>query len=899
MRAVLAVLLALGASDVLAASALPTRPVLKRFSGELLESARDFSRRRSSPVVDVSAVVYALNAMPWQIRDDELAQSYIFSFGEEDVEVLYAEAAASSSPSRLPEDPAGLDPGARGKLSQVLAALDLALHRGASLLFPDSRGSGVALAGALERRLRSAERFKAIQNEFFGPRADRPWDMAWVLSRTVLSRRAAVSRRGLRDAGHAGTRSLLESLSPAPLDAEALEHLLLEALPDMLQRVWRTANARTRDGRMMISDIEMAEAIEITFPYRDGPPGRVILFPDSPRPFQADAGAAREAEAVGWELLDDFLREGAEPETDHPVDAFAAEQLAELLGVLSAAILRRASTDAEERGRVGTVGLLRTLARIEELSRGGPSPKDRRPAPQAAFEDWTSTSGIFMSRLSTRRTDGPTWTMAPRGAAVLDFDRDGLPDVFLCDVGEGAKLYRNLGGFRFQDQTRKRGLEGIFCFGASSADYDNDGLPDLLALASDKTHPNRLFRNAGERFVESSGLPRLDRACSVSSAWLDYDRDGWLDLYVVNYGGFRGGGMRGAGFAANGSPNALFRNNRDGTFTELGRKAGAADRGWGLAGAAFDYDGDGWTDLYSVNDFGFSVLLRNRGDGTFEDLSIAAGVHALGAGMGASPADFDGDGDPDLYVTVVGPHRLRGGYLRPDGAARVRAHAKADNIQFRIGNRLFVNRGDGTFREAHDALVGDVPTGWGWNGWFFDFDNDADQDLYIMNGWSPNDPYYHDEANVLLAYDAAKGRFRDISGTSGADRRGHDWSGVTADFDRDGCVDIIVTGLEAPAAFRNACRRSKSRHWLSVRLRGGRSNRDGIGAKITVIAAGRRRTAEHGTQGGGFASSPARESHFGLGESGGPVRVEVVWPSGKRQVLKSVAVDRVVEIEEP
>jgi Tfp pilus assembly protein PilF len=655
-------------------------------------------------------------------------------------------------------------------------------------------------------------------------------------------------------------------------------HTLKSLLSKAMDQLWRRAQERLKPGEPWISGAGMADAINELYPWRSAG-GSVLFYPKGRAPLSIPkkAGACVRRVREPWELIAPALdRDPAEGLA--ALSPEAADELAEFLAVMAGVAMRDPSVweGAFEAAPPQS-------AREESLFSSVPAAASglKWPAPEAPVRDEEAA------------------TEMPGGIAVLDFDGDGRPDLFICDA-EQARLYRNVGGFRFKDVTDAAGLSGVTCDGASSADFNNDGWPDLLTL-HDRKGRDHLFRNEHGRFVDVTagvGLPTVP-ARSRSAVWFDYDRDGKLDLYIVAGGDYGKGGPP-AGDARNGGPNRLYHN-LGGRFEETAARAGVADTGWGLAAASFDFDGDGWPDLYVVNDFGRSKMFRNQGDGTFREVSAQAGVDTLGNGMGVSVADWRHDGRPGLFVTYIGDHRPGGRFLFPDAKEDFRL-APADYIydartlRYRQRDRLFRNVGGGRFEEAPAGTLEDVPTGWGWSGLFLDAGNRGWQDVYQINGWWPYHLAYGEERKVFWRYDPAQRRFRDASAQSGADFIGDSRVAAYADFNGDGCLDLVVTGFHAVRLFAGRC--PKSNHWLALKLEGTRSNRDGIGAKVTVRSGALTQTAELGPQGGGFQSSLLRELHFGLGSYARADSVEVHWPSGLVSKAGPLAADRTIVIRE-
>jgi FG-GAP-like repeat len=376
----------------------------------------------------------------------------------------------------------------------------------------------------------------------------------------------------------------------------------------------------------------------------------------------------------------------------------------------------------------------------------------------ARFE--TATEDAHVSNLHTN-AGSPVFRMvggttSSSGSAVADVDGDGCEDLFLPGDPD-ATLYKNDCDGTFTDATERWGIPHPFpavATGAVFFDYDNDGRPDLF-VAAVKGH-DRLFHNVqtknGPRFedvTEQAAIPEGEWSSMAVVA--DYDRDGFLDLYVVRMGDYEKDAPRPNYQANNGLPNLLLRNNHDGTFTDVTSGAGVGDRGWGLAGAWGDYDNDGRPDLYVANEYGFSVLYHNTGDGTFEDASEKTGARVRTAGMGVAWGDIDGDANLDIYVSAMYANS-RWALFHPDFPAPVPWYYRllglfSSEVKHRTdqiiedlthGSTLLHNNGDGTFTDVADA-AGVRDGQWGWGAEFFDYDNDGRLDIFAQNGFVTGD----------------------------------------------------------------------------------------------------------------------------------------------------------------
>ena len=495
------------------------------------------------------------------------------------------------------------------------------------------------------------------------------------------------------------------------------------------------------------------------------------------------------------------------------------------------------------------------------------------------------------------------------GVGVLDYNNDGCMDIFFAN---GAaipslrksgpefynRLFRNNCDMTFTDVTAAAGLAGEgYSTAVAVADFDNDGYPDIF-LAGVKR--NILYRNLGDgRFADVTAQarvagidPKFGPMWAASAGWMDYDNDGWLDLFVSNYVVWDAAAEPRCGTperqfychprAYAGLPGQLFHNNHDGTFTDVSQESGIGRHiGKGMGIAFADVDGDGLTDIFVANDSVRNFLFRNKGDGTFEETGLEAGVALRDdgfaiAGMGADLRDFDNDGKPDLVVSGI----LNDSFM------------------------LFHNLGKGGFEDYAQRtglLMGTRQfTGWGLG--MYDFDNDGWKDLFFaLSHLSQLDRYLGSDsalANRVFRNVGGK-KFEDVSADAGPGfQRAAMHRGVAfADFDNDGRIDAVVSVINGPAKlFRNAS--GGQAHWLAIRLRGQRSNRDGLGAVVHVHLADGRDLYNQATTTVGFACASERLVRFGLGAQGAAEKVEIRWPGGSVQQLSNVAGDRVVDMVE-
>jgi hypothetical protein len=527
-------------------------------------------------------------------------------------------------------------------------------------------------------------------------------------------------------------------------------------------------------------------------------------------------------------------------------------------------------------------------------------------AAQEIFTDVTAQAGIVWRHFSGESPDRYLIEAMGGGVAFLDFDQDGRQDLFFVNGGETPHgksagpvrnaLYRNRGGGKFEDVTYKSGAGQMpfYGMGVAAADFDNDGYPDLFITGYPSCallHNNRdgTFTDITER----AGVKNAGK-WAASAAWFDYDRDGRLDLFVANYAKFSYEhgphcdyqGMRTycAQVAYQGERPTLFHNNGDGTFTDVTAQSGLGKLiGRALGVVAVDANDDGWTDLFVARDASPNLLLINQHDGTFKDIALTAEV-ALSidgnarAGMGIDAGDVNGDGRPDFIITEFNDE----------------THA------------LFLNAGNAPYREwtRESGLAALTHTFVGWGAHFIDFNNDGNLDLVLVDGHI-NQVIERTRVDVsykeppLLLENDGKANFRNVEEAAGSvfSNRYVGRGLAVGDYDNDGGVDVVFTRLnDTPILLHNNVGHLKQ--WIGIELQGTKSNRDAIGAKLTLTC-GAKKLVRWITGGASYLSSHDKRVVFGLGDTPpGSVKLEIRWPNGNTQTVTALKLNQYQRIGE-
>jgi hypothetical protein len=513
------------------------------------------------------------------------------------------------------------------------------------------------------------------------------------------------------------------------------------------------------------------------------------------------------------------------------------------------------------------------------------------------FTDVSPAAGLTLRNIAGDPAKNYLLESAGNGVALFDFDNDGDMDALLTNgstleqLAKGGHpmlaLYRNDGRGRFTDITRAAGLIRLgWASGVCVADYDNDGFEDVYVTAFG---PNVLWRNIrGKTFVPTGQA--ADHGWSTGCAFGDYDRDGYVDLYVANYVKFERKAVPARGTPAcrfmniatycgprplPGEPDRLYRNTGNGTFVDVTAAAGVTEPGYYGFGVLFtDLDDDGWPDIYVANDSTPNLFFRNQRNGRFKEEALAAGLAVTAdgreqAGMGVDVGDVDGDGLLDLVKTNFSQDYT--------------------SLYRNEGGGLFV---DESFRSGLASTLGPYL---GWGVALTDLDNDGLLDLFIANGHVYPDIERTGTSSYLqrnqVFRNVGQGRLRHITEKVGGPLLQEKSSRGAAfgDVDNDGDADVLISVLDdLPTLLRND---TTGNHWIAITLQGARSNRSGIGAKVTIEAGGRRQVAEV-RSGGSYLSHNDRRVRFGLGDAAIVDRISIRWPLGSTEEAKDLAADR-------
>lgn len=701
--------------------------------------------------------------------------------------------------------------------------------------------------------------------------------------------------------------------------AAALDQMLTEAVTD----IWSAASGRQKDGEF-VSSQAMTDTLDQLYPHETLPNADVVVLPNSTR-------------LVVSEPLQDFFRDTAKhwsaisgaidrlsPEkrsTLKELDPYAAEVLSEFVSVLGVAVIRLSAQ--KNFNHWISAAMVRSAHRnIAEAATGSraqaPTPKATARFSEATkqrlltqfqrhrFTDVSQAWGVthaHVIRTDLRRMGDDLSSLGISGSGVSaeDFDGDGYIDLFFA--GTNLRLYRNVKGTRFENVTEAMGLS---IAGDSSAgyfiDFDNDGDQDLFITSA--VAPNKLYEQRSGKFVDVTarmGLP-LTKMTTHGAAWFDANADGLLDVYLGNFGQWWAGVVPNIGRDnQTGQPNRLYLQRVSGfetVFEDVTADAGVGDTGWTQAVGVLDYDQDGKPDLVSLNDFGSSRVYRNLGDGKFTEVSGELHLDTSYHAMNFTLFDLNEDGHQELYVSEVTALMHRQRYRRPsEQTAMVLSRTGLDSLRIMLNNKLYQRGAEPVYRDVVPEVFEPASLGWAWDASVLDAENDGDPDMLVLNGTEYAEDtqetgitYFSGTANVFYASEG--GYFYDVSRNVALAFEGNSRGSAFADFDRDGDIDIAVSNYGAPPkVFRNDL--ASKNGWLELRLEGKSSNRDAVGARVVLkvlrtAAAPEQRFHRVVVASSGFLSQAPRILHFGLGTLQGPLEAEIIWPSGKTQVVPNL-----------
>ena len=709
-----------------------------------------------------------------------------------------------------------------------------------------------------------------------------------------------------------------------------------------------------KNGHPLIRVGDVHEALQRFQPHEANQYEDITYFPRLPKGERItieayDLDSFRDP-GLHWFYLSEVLNAPDFKGTIEP-DPFAAELLTEGAAQEGVLILRVAGHVASEEGkdRLELAHLGKSVRRIQALldKHAATPAASKAPAKIASaktpeqktngkfFTDVTETSGIaFEHRLSdwlARFIRGYTVvengavrlavppTFGGSGVAAEDIDNDGDMDVLLLG-GAGNALYLNDGKGKLTDVTQASGLSWKRADGTAGevrqpivADFDNDGLQDVLITYVDDDH--RLYRNVGNaKFEDVTSRTKLGGKGMIGgpATALDFDRDGLLDVFIGYFGDYVRGELPTLSRRnMNALPDKLFRNKGNFVFEDVSAGSGVENTGWAQSVGHLDFDGDGWEDILVGNDFGANGWYRNLGNGTFEEVSAKIGTDKPSYTMSVGITDLNRDARPDVYISNIVTMDKDEKYVLPDTKTRMKFNpAKMANMRVVEANDLWMSSAS-AYEQSRNVGRGMQSTGWAWDADFFDYDNDGDDDLYVVNGmneyavYSSVNPYLTDpsgkptnailpvaEKEVPVFFVNTNGTLQEETAKSGADPAGNARSVAYFDADADGDLDMVVNNFNTPAiVYRN---NTSGNHWLKLRLTGDPAKgvtRDAIGAKITVDTASQKGLWREVFSTIGYLSVHPKEQHVGLGADT-KADVTITWPNGEKETLTGLRADR-------
>jgi hypothetical protein len=722
-----------------------------------------------------------------------------------------------------------------------------------------------------------------------------------------------------------------------------------------------------KGGSPLIRVDHVHQAVQVFEPHELNDYEDCIYFPRLPKRERIvieayDLDSFRDP-GLHWFYLSEVLND-ADYKGTLELDPFAAELLTEGAAQMGTLILRVAGVIAQENDaeRLNRSHLFKATRRIQSLIDrhaaieaprkttrliASAPQEDGKKATGSYFTDVTAISGIhiehrlsdWLARFIRGYTvlEGNVVTLAVppafggSGLAAEDIDNDGDIDLLILS-GAGNALYLNDGKGRFTDATAESNLawkraDGTFGEPRQPiiADFDNDSIQDIVVTYADDDH--RLYKGlAAGKFEDVTDRGNLGGRGLMGgpATAFDFDRDGLLDIYIGYFGDYVRGELPTLSRRnTNGLPNKLFRNRGNLVFEDVTAGSGVDNRGWTQAVGHVDFDGDGWVDLICGNDFGVNAWYRNLGNGKFEDAAPTIGTDKPSYTMGIGITDLNRDGHPDIYISNIVTMNKDEKYVLPGDKTRMKFNPeKMAHMRVVEANDLFISRrepGKMVSYEASSAVGrGYRSTGWSWGADFFDFDNDADDDLYVVNGmneyavYSSVNAYFTDssdtprdvimpvsdkETNVFFVN--RDGHLAEESEKSGTAMLGNSRSAAYLDSDADGDLDIVLNNFRSPAiVYRNNTSDQSAHRWIKIRLIGDPekgSTRDAIGARVRADTARHRGLWREVASTRGYLTGHPKEQHLGLGADD-RADVTVIWPNGERQLFKGLAAGKVHRI---
>ncbi len=741
---------------------------------------------------------------------------------------------------------------------------------------------------------------------------------------------------------------------PVPVENEYLMEVFKKIVREFTITILKESQAVAKNaGNVVIDSLDANKAVNKHFPHFIDDFEDVYLFYNLGRgeniTLEAyDCDSFRDT-SLHWSFIE--YAYGHPGHNFMPADPFAIEIIAEAVSAYSVLIFRVSGeiSKSRERTELSSRDIKEAKTRIVDLAKkhheAKPLPKNpnriisannvtQKLGGQSRFVDVTKYSQIDFTHRSSKWLDKfrrNQLTNAPSfsggGIASDDINKDGLPDLIFVG-GSGNKLYLNEGKGKFKDVTVASGIDDDKknknhpeARQPIIADFNNDGHQDILITYANADH--QLFKNKGNTQFEDvskhAGLGGKD-LIGGSATVFDYDNDGLLDIYISYFGHYLNGVLPTLNRDnTNALPNKLFHNEGGFVFKDVTENSGVDDLGWAQATAHTDFNRDGLQDIIVANDFGLNAFLQNNGDGTFlnvsKDLGLTKSYHSMNVGV----ADLNQDDFPDIYISNITTMVKDNKYVLPTEDTTMNFNSRAlASMLVRESNMLYMSQvSDGklsSYQPYDKSEYAPVSAGWAWDAEFFDYDNDGDDDLYVLNGTNDYNVFtdilpiekadgqtdqviidYAREANVLYVNES--GILKDVSKESGLSINANSRSAAYLDVDNDGDLDMAINNFHMPANF--FLNNLTTSNWIKVKLIGDpnkKCNLDAIGARLLATNKNGLRVYRELQGGSGYLSMDPKVQHFGLGDAK-QVDLEIVWPNGEIQKINSLAANKTYTIQ--